>query len=163
MAIKEQKLPPEGTGLPANISAEKAILGAIMLDNRLFDAAKTLTSEDFSLSSHLLIFLHMKEMIERGAAVDIVTLPEEMKTYGNLSEIGAEPTAYLASLTEETIRFRHAVVDWVKIVQEKAKLRRIIGTCERAAQQAQEQRESAAAIVKLMGESLKAIGKREGK
>ena len=41
------------TGLPANIDAEKTILGAILLDNAAHsEAAEKLEADDFSLDSH---------------------------------------------------------------------------------------------------------------
>ena len=49
--------------LPANIEAEKVILGAILLDNGAHSAvASVLAGADFSLSSHILIFQHMTEL-----------------------------------------------------------------------------------------------------
>ena len=47
-------------GLPANLDAEKTILGAILLDNAAHsEAAEKLTADDFSLDSHRRIFLRM--------------------------------------------------------------------------------------------------------
>jgi len=63
------------TGLPANIDAEKTILGAILLDNAAHaEAAEKLASDDFSLDSHRRIFLRMTELMDAQRAVDIVTL-----------------------------------------------------------------------------------------
>ncbi|HYX70358.1 MAG TPA: DnaB-like helicase N-terminal domain-containing protein, partial [Terriglobales bacterium] len=44
-------------GLPASLDAERAILGAVLLDNLAYNqAAEVLRSEDFSLDSHRRIF-----------------------------------------------------------------------------------------------------------
>ena len=40
---------------PTNVSAEKALLGAILLDNRLFVVAGAIEPDDFSLDSHRLL------------------------------------------------------------------------------------------------------------
>jgi replicative DNA helicase len=47
--------------------------------------------------------------------------------------------------------------EYIAIVKEKAFLRRIIGVCEQATSKANEQHDTAAQIVKFMGESLKGI------
>ena len=44
-AQKSQPDPP----LPANVDAEKAVLGAILLDNALFEATTPLEPDDFLL------------------------------------------------------------------------------------------------------------------
>ncbi len=64
-------------GLPANIDAEKTILGAILLDNAAHsEAAEKIDADDFSLDSHRRIFLRMSELMDAQRAVDIVTLAE---------------------------------------------------------------------------------------
>ena len=52
-------------GLPANIDAERTILGAILLDNMAHaEAAEKLEPEDFSLDSHRRIYLRMSELMD---------------------------------------------------------------------------------------------------
>src|SRR5579863_850436 len=86
-------------GLPANVDAEKTILGAILLDNAAHaEAAEKLESEDFSLDSHRRIFLRMSELIDVNQAVDIVTLSNELARFKEVESVGG--VAYLASLTE---------------------------------------------------------------
>ena len=64
--------------LPANIDAEKTILGAILLDNSFHsEAAEKLEADDFSLDSHKRIFLRMSDLMNEQRAVDIVTLSHE--------------------------------------------------------------------------------------
>jgi replicative DNA helicase len=56
-------------GLPANIDAEKFVLGAILLDDSNFvQVAGHLDAEDFSLEKHKRIFLRMHDLAERGSA-----------------------------------------------------------------------------------------------
>ncbi len=53
------------SGLPANVDAEKTILGAILLDNAAHaEAAEKLEPDDFSLDSHRRIFLRMSELMD---------------------------------------------------------------------------------------------------
>ena len=86
-------------GLPANIDAEKTILGAVLLDNAAHsEAAEQLAPDDFSLDSHRRIFLRMSELMDSSRAVDIVTLANELARYKEVEAVGG--VAYLASLTE---------------------------------------------------------------
>src|SRR5271166_6601837 len=85
--------------MPANIDAEKTILGAILLDNSSHsEAAEKLESDDFSLDSHRRIFLRMSDLMDTQRAVDIVTLSNELAKYKEIESVGG--VAYLASLTE---------------------------------------------------------------
>lgn len=122
--------------LPANVPAEKAILGACLLDNDLYAATIVLEPDDFSLESHRLIYAHMGEMIERGEAADLVTLAEDMRSNGDLSRMGEGPVAYLSGLSEDTIRYKQSVRDWVRIVKAKSLLRQLIGACSSAIEKA---------------------------
>ena len=55
-------------GLPANIDAEKTILGAILLDNAAHsEAAEKIEADDFSLDSHRRIYLRMSELMDVAA------------------------------------------------------------------------------------------------
>jgi replicative DNA helicase len=61
--------------LPANVEAERSILGAILLDNLAFNqAAEHLRPEDFSLDSNRRIYSRMIDLAESSRPIDIVTL-----------------------------------------------------------------------------------------
>ena len=143
------------SGLPASIEAEKAILGAVMLDNGAMKELSALALEDFSLHSHRLIFAKMREL----TTIDGVTLLNAFGEKG-IKEIGG--AAYLTSLTEGLPRLPR-VGEYVAIVQEKAKLRRIMGACSEAIKQCSDQRETAAEIVGQLGVNLKGIKRGNGK
>src|SRR5580704_5201189 len=101
-------------GLPANLDAERTILGAILLDNAAHsEASERLDADDFSLDSHRRIFLRMSELMESQRAVDIVTLANELARYKEVEAVGG--VAYLASLTEGLPR-RPVIEDYIKIV-----------------------------------------------
>lgn len=114
-------------GMPASPDAERSILGAILLENGHFhEAAEKLDQSDFSLDSHARIFARISSLMERGRAVDLVTLVEELAKKKEIECIGG--VAYVASLTEGLPR-RISIREYVDIVQEKAKLRGIITIC----------------------------------
>ena len=162
MTIKEDtwRVLDFDSGLPANVDAEKTILGAIMLDNAAHvEAAEKLLDEDFSLDSHRRIFLRMTELMNTDHAVDIVTLADILsrKKNGDTREIESiGGVAYLASLTEGLPR-RPVICEYIAIVKEKSKLRRIMLSCSVAIAKAADQTESASAIVKALGVDLRGI------
>jgi replicative DNA helicase len=132
-------------GLPANVDAEKTILGAVLLDNAAHaEAAEKLESEDFSLDSHRRIFLRMSELIDAGRAVDIVTLANELSRYKEVEAVGG--VAYLASLTEGLPR-RPVIEEYIRIVKDKSLLRKLMGICSLAIARAADQGETALEVI----------------
>lgn len=127
--------------MPANVEAEKTILGAILLDNAAFDdAAEYLIAGDFSLDSHQRIFTRMGEMIRAGSVADLVTLGSILQDHKETESIGG--IGYLASLIEG-LPHRLAIGEYVGIVREKAKLRRLILAAESLSARAYGQNEIA--------------------
>ena len=132
-------------GLPANLDAEKTILGAILLDNAAHaEAAEHISPDDFSLDSHRRIFLRMGELIDTGRAVDIVTLSNELSRYKEVEAVGG--VAYLASLTEGLPR-RPVIEDYIRIVKDKSLLRRLMGICSAAIAKAADQSQDAIGVL----------------
>ncbi len=128
-------------GLPANIDAERTILGAILLDNAAHaEAAERLESEDFSLDSHQRIYLRMTELLTSQRAVDIVTLSEELARNKEIESVGG--VAYLASLTEG-LPLRPVIEEYIRIVKDKSLLRRLMAICSAAIARAADQSEPA--------------------
>src|ERR1035438_89023 len=153
--IKEDTRVPPAETLPANVHAEKTILGAIMLDNAAHsEAAATLDSDDFILDSHRRIFLRMTELMNENHAVDIVTLADRLAFCKERDSIGG--TAYLASLTEGLPR-RPVIKEYIGIVKEKAKLRRIMLACSAAIAQAADQSTTASDIIEQLGIGVRGI------
>jgi replicative DNA helicase len=132
-------------GLPANVNAEKTILGAILLDNAAHaEAAEKLEAEDFSLDSHRRIFQRMSELIDSERAVDIVTLAHELSRYKEVESVGG--VAYLASLTEGLPR-RPVIEEYVRIVKDKSLLRRLMSICSAAIARAADQSDTALEVI----------------
>ncbi len=132
-------------GLPANVDAEKTILGAILLDNAAHaEAAGVIKADDFSLDSHRRIFLRMSELMDSSRAVDIVTLANELARYKEVEAVGG--VAYLASLTEGLPR-RPVIEDYIRIVKDKSLLRRLMGICSAAIARAADQSEDAIGVL----------------
>jgi replicative DNA helicase len=132
-------------GLPANIDAERTILGAILLDNTAHsEAAEKLEADDFLLDSHRRIFQRMSELMDSQRAVDIVTLAEELARNKEVESVGG--VAYLASLTEGLPR-RPVIDEYIRIVKDKSLLRRLMLICSAAIARAADQSETALEVI----------------
>jgi len=132
-------------GLPANIDAEKTILGSILLDNSFHsEAAERLEPDDFSLDSHKRIFLRMSDLMNEQRAVDIVTLSHELSRAKEIEAVGG--VAYLASLTEG-LPLRPVIEDYVRIVKDKSLLRKLMLICSAAIARAADQSETALEVL----------------
>ena len=144
--------PTLDTVLPANVDAEKTILGAILLDNAAHaEAAEKLQPDDFSLDSHRRIYLRMGELIDAQRAVDIVTLANELARCKEIEAVGG--VAYLASLTEGLPR-RPVIDEYIRIVKDKSLMRRLMSICAMAIARAADQSESALQVLSGTEEQL---------
>jgi replicative DNA helicase len=134
-------------GLPANVDAEKTILGAILLDNAAHsEAAEKIEADDFSLDSHRRIYLRMSQLLDSQRAVDIVTLANELARYKEVEAVGG--VAYLASLTEGLPR-RPVIDEYIRIVKDKSLLRRLMMICSSAIARAADQSEEALGVLDM--------------
>jgi replicative DNA helicase len=89
----------EGTILPQNIEAEAALLGALMIDNRLVeDVQLKLRSEHFFEPLHGRIYDTILRMIDRNLVANPVTLRPMFEADEAMRELGGP--AYLAGLTD---------------------------------------------------------------
>ncbi len=110
-------------GLPANIDAERFILGSVLLDDaRFIDIAGIVTNDDFALEKHRRIFARMSELHERGEKIDRVTVANELLRYNELESV--DGLSYLVSLDDGLPHISN-LDSYVRIVRDKATLRRI--------------------------------------
>ncbi|MFZ1916216.1 MAG: replicative DNA helicase [Terriglobales bacterium] len=131
--------------MPANVEAERSILGAILLDNRAFnDASEHLRPEDFSLDSHRRIYSRMLELAEHSRPIDIITLIEELDRKKDLQAIG--DVGYVSSLLDG-VPDRPSIEHYVHIVRDKAMLRGLITAANNAIAKASEQSDPADEIL----------------
>ncbi|MFZ5954522.1 MAG: replicative DNA helicase [Candidatus Dependentiae bacterium] len=122
--IDAQKL--LGRTLPANIQAEKAVLGAVLLnDETLSLLAELLVPSDFYVSQHQVIYATILEIAQKRSRIDLVTLQDELTKKNQLEAAGG--LVYLVSLTED---FSGAglVEQHAKLIKEKSTLRELISS-----------------------------------
>ena len=118
--LSAQRLPPQ------NQDAERAVLGAVMLDRDAVGIAlETVSSDDFYLRAHRILFQVMCEMYEGDQAIDGITVAEELERRAELERCGGSD--YLARILSGTASA--ANVAWhARIVRDKAILRALITT-----------------------------------
>src|SRR6516162_2547800 len=132
-------------GLPVSIEAERSILGAILLDNAMYDqAAELLGPDDFSLDAHRRIYARMRELQETGRPVDMITLSEELDRKREVEAIGG--VAYLSSLIDG-VPERPSIEHYVRIVRNKALLRGLINAAQTAIAEAIEHSDEAQEVL----------------
>ena len=131
--------------LPANVQAERSILGAILLDNLAYhQAAEHLKAEDFSLDSHRRIYSRMVDLAESSRPIDMITLVEELDRSKELEAIG--DVAYVSGLVDG-VPDRPSIEHYIKIVRDKALLRGLIHAANAAITRAAEQSDPAEEIL----------------
>ena len=110
--------------LPHSLEAEKAVLGAVLLDNRTFDqAAEILAADDFYVESHRRIFTRMESLSRSYHAIDTITVAEELQSGNDLEACGGVP--YLSSLLDGVPRVSN-IEHYARIVKEKSIVRKLI-------------------------------------
>ncbi|MGQ2282860.1 replicative DNA helicase [Apilactobacillus kunkeei] len=111
---------------PQDLNGEKAVLGAVLLDNeKLAETQEFITSNDFYRHAHQLIFAAMETLGDKDEPIDASTLRTELEGGHNLEDAGG--VAYLAELATTTPTAANAVY-YAKNVHQKAVARRLIKT-----------------------------------
>lgn len=92
MELKD-KIPPH------NLEAEKATLGALLLDwSSVNEVVQHLRADNFYLPQHQVIFESLMHLFSAGTRGDILTLIDDLTKSGNLEKAGG--AAYISSLTD---------------------------------------------------------------
>lgn len=131
--------------LPQNLEAERAVLGAAILDNeRLVEAMEIVTAEDFFRAAHQTLFERMVSLHTRRQAFDLLTLKDDLVTAGKLEEVGGP--VRLSELLDGMSRSTN-VKHYAAIVRTKARLRTLIAAGNKMIAQAYEGAEDAEEIL----------------
>lgn len=108
---------------PHSIDSEHSVLGALIQDAFHFDRiGDLLTSADFFLMDHQIIFSTIADMVESGEVIDVVTIAERMGDE-NLKQVGG--LSYLVQLAQSVPSAANIVI-YANIILERAKLRRLL-------------------------------------
>lgn len=110
--------------MPHNIEAEQSVLGSMFMSKyALQKAIESLTPDLFYSDSNARIFEVLCDLSERGTAIDITTVTNELDKKKLLKQVGN--VEYLLEITN-IVPSAMNVDEYIRIVEEKAILRRLI-------------------------------------
>jgi len=136
---------PDRRAPPANVEAEQALLGAVLIDNRAFHrVAGLLRPGDFSYAVHERIWAAIGEIIHDGDQANPVTLKTLFDQDQDLAALGG--AKYLVTLATSAVTVTGAE-DYARLVREMAARRELILAIETAIGEAYSGNESAGEIV----------------
>jgi replicative DNA helicase len=125
--------------LPSSPETEKAILGAVILDNSLIaEAALFLTAADFYIPSHRKIFVAMLALFEVGSEINPILIAEELRRDNNLESSGG--MLFLANLTFG-LPHVSSIEKLCEVIKGKSILRKLIKASSKIASEALEESE----------------------
>lgn len=112
---------------PNSVEAEISVLGAMLQDSgAVLRAAEQLVPEDFYQPEHQEIFRVMADMNREHTTIDLVTVQAELSRRGLLEGIGG--VRYLLKINQDVPTAAN-VHEYIRIVQERSTLRRLIAAC----------------------------------
>jgi len=123
--------------LPSSPETEKAILGAIILDNTVVaQAIEMLKPSDFYVPSHRRIFTAMIALFERGSEINPILIAEELRKDNSLDSSGG-----VLFLTNLTYGLPHvtSIAQYAKVVRGKSLLRQLVKVANKITAEALEE------------------------
>lgn len=144
--VTSLKLPPH------NLEAERAVLGAILIDHEaIHKVLEFLREEDFYREAHRKIYRAQIAISQKGEPTDLVTVSDLLQSEGGFELAGG--ASYLSGLVD-SIPSSANIVSYGRIVREKGVIRRLIDTASQIATMGYESGENAE---QLLDESEKMI------
>ena len=135
----EEKTRSKNSGrvLPQDVVAEKSLLGAIMISDKILpDLISIIRPSDFYEERHQVIFQSMLDLYDSHQPVDLLTLTADLKAKKKLKEIGGG--VYLAELSNFVPAASHAKA-YAEIIQKASTRRRLIDAGTQIAEKAYEE------------------------
>lgn len=118
---------------PHDIEAEQAVIGSMLTDkDAVISAIESLKEEDFYREDHKAIYSAILSLYDKSEPIDIITLKAELTSLGLFDKIGG--LEYLVELPEK-VPTTSNVQKYIKIVQDKSILRRLIKTANEIIEQ----------------------------
>jgi len=136
---------------PHNLDAERALLGALLIDpERIPDAVDFVDEDDFYDRRLGLIFQSLRDLSERNAPIDFVAVGEALRARGHFQEIGgAQALISLGQGVTSSAMLGHHC----RIVSETSTLRGLIRESTAIVEEAYETRPDGESVRKLLDES----------
>ena len=130
---------------PQDIEAEQAVIGSMLTDqDAVIAAIEKLKPEDFYREDNKLIYSAILNIYNRAEPIDIITLKAELSSMGKIDAVGG--LEYIAKLPEKVPTTAN-VDRYIKIVEDKAMLRRLIKTANEILSLGYDQTEDVEAVM----------------
>ena len=111
---------------PHDIEAEQAIIGSMLTDkDAVISSIEVLKADDFYREDNKAIYEAILNLYAKSEPIDIITVKSELEAIGKFEQIGG--LEYLANLPEKVPTTANAS-KYIKIVEEKSLLRKLIKT-----------------------------------
>ncbi|MDQ3806161.1 MAG: replicative DNA helicase [Acidobacteriota bacterium] len=131
--------------LPHSPEAERAVLGAVILDNAVVNQAiELLRPEDFYQRAHQFVFRAMIGLSERGSEINPILLGEELRREGALEQTGG--IAFISELTYGLPHFTN-VAAYAKVIKDKSLMRQLVKVANKITSEALEEEDEAQVIL----------------
>jgi len=131
--------------IPADHEAERAVLGAILLDHEaLYKVADKISPAVFDLPRHRILYEAFLALSERRQSITLITLRSYLQEQDLLEKIGGLP--FLAEVADAVPTAAH-VETHAEVLREKGLVRSLIRTCEEIAVRGYEGREPASNLL----------------
>ena len=131
--------------LPSSEDSERAILGAILLDNSLItQTIEHLRPEDFYSPFHRKIYAAMVSLFDVSKRIDPILIAEELKREGSVDAIGG--VAAIANLTYGLPHFSD-LQDYINVVRGKSMMRTLVRTCNEITSEALEEQDDPEVVI----------------
>lgn len=138
-----QRDPVLERSLPSAPETERAILGAIILDNALIDQAVQFldaeTGVDFYVPSYRKVFIAMVVLYRVGMEINAIILAEELRRNNELESVGG--VLFLANLTYGLPHVT-SIVQFCKVIKGKSLLRHLVKTANKIMVEALEEEDA---------------------
>ncbi len=120
---------PELQAPPHDLFSERAVLGALLIDNKLIDQVNSrITAEDFYKDFHVFIFKAIQHVLDQGLAADVITVADRLTCTNELKFVGGyESLSSLLDGIPENIN----IDSYLSILVEKSTLRKSLKLASR--------------------------------
>ena len=146
---------------PHDLSAEKAVLSALLVDNRAFhEVTLEVKAEDFYHPAHQILYKAMVAIHDDQNPVDLITLSNRLNTQKRLDAIGG--TVYLAEIADFEATAAN-IVHHARIVRDKAVKRHLIQVATEIVEVGYEESEAAEHLLDIAESKIFDISKEKSR
>ena len=146
---------------PHDLTAEKAVLSALLIDNGAFDeVCAEVKAEDFYHPAHQIVYKTMVAIHDDEKPVDLITLSSDLNAQKRLDAIGG--TVYLGEIADFEATAAN-VVHHAQIVRDKAVKRHLIRVASEIVEVGYEETEEAERLLDLAESKIFDISKEKSR